>query len=453
MNSYEFSKNIRTYIEAKDYTTALSFFKANKQTIATNEITDNEYLVADMLTALRGIKAYKAGFEFLKTYNINISNNTALRVINSYGWLLYFYLKQHIERMNEAETAFAETLILSLVQILNAQTDKYSLNLLDHIFKLIAQHQKSEKPPAQRFLIRLCESITPENLSLQCSSVQVEQKGQTKELELASTREAWYSIYTKALYETKVYAHCIELCKEAVLKIENLHYSNKIWFKRREAQCLVAQGRTEMAIALYLEICKQKHDWFLLKELSACYFKTKEYENALKYACKAASEYGPINFKVELIELLGDILIQTNCNEIALKHYLLVKTIREAEKWKVDNQLLDKIKKSNNTQNKALVMASKEKLKNELSQFWNKKSTKKPTLQPNKVEIGIVNKLLQPKEQGIDGFIETLSGKSLYFFAAKSDPIYTKLSVGKKVQFSTTMAPKGEKAIGLKIID
>lgn len=180
MNSYEFSKNIRTYIAAKDYTTALSFFKANKQTIATNEITDNEYLVADMLTALRGIKAYKAGFEFLKTYNINISNNT---------------------------------------------------------------------------------------------------------------------------------------------------------------------------------------------------------------------------------------------------------------------------------QNKALVMASKEKLKNELSQFWNKKSTKKPTLQPNKVEIGIVKKLLQPKEQGIDGFIETLSGKSLYFFAAKSDPIYTKLSVGKKVQFSTTMAPKGEKAIGLKIID
>lgn len=451
MNSYEFSKNIRTYIAAKDYASALTYFKANKQTIAADEITQNEYLVADMLTALRGIKAYKAGFEFLKTYNIAISNNTALRVINSYGWLLYFYLKQNFVGMEEAEIALAETRILSLVQILNVQTDKYSLNLLDYIFKLIAQHQKSEKPSALRFLIQLCESITPENLSLLCSSVQVEQKGQTKELELASTREAWYSIYSKALYETKDYAHCIELCNEAMLKIENLHYSNRVWFKRRKAQCLVAQGNPEMAITLYVEINKQKHDWFLLKELSVCYFKTKEYENALKYACKAASEYGPINFKVELIELLGDILVQTNSNEMALKHFLLVKTIREAEKWKVDNKLLEKIKAYSNT--KTTAIATKEKLKAELTQFWNGNNAIKPAQQPNKIENGTIKKLLTPKEQGIDGFIETTAGKSLYFFAAKTNSIYTKLSVGVKVQFSTVMAPKGEKAIRLKIID
>jgi len=218
-----------------------------------------------------------------------------------------------------------------------------------------------------------------------------------------------------------------------------------------EAQCLVAQGKPEIAIAIYLEIAKQKHDWFLLKELSACYFKTNDYENALKYACKAATEYGPINFKVELIELLGDILVQTDRKEMAFKHYLLVKTIREAEKWKVDNRLLEKIKTTSN--NQSITTASKEKLKNELTQFWNEKNAKKAEQQPNKIENGIIKKLLQPKQQGIDGFIETSTGKTLYFFAAKSEPIYTKLTVGKKIQFNTTTAAKGDKAIRLKIID
>ena len=451
MNSYELSKNIHSYIGTKDYALALSYFKANKQSIAANEISANEYLVADILTALRGTKAYAAGFEFLKYYNMAIDNATALRVVNSYGWLLYFYLKQHYVSMDAAETKNTETRSLTLIQILNTQTDKYSLNLLDYIFKLIVQHQKSEKPWSSLFLIGLCEGINPVNLSLNCPSVQVEQKGQTKELELASTREAWYSIYTKVLFETKAYANCITQCNEAIMKIENLHYSNKIWFNRRSAQCLVAQGKHEMAIPIYLEIGKIKHDWFLSKELSACYFKTNDYKTALKYACKAATEFGAINFKVELIELLGDILVKTDCNEMALKHYLLVKTIREAEKWKVDKPLIDKIKATSNYQTPEYL--TKEKLKAELTQFWNANSVKKPAQAQNKVENGIIKKLLHPKEQGVDGFIETPAGKSMYFFVAKSDHIYTKLTVGAKVQFSTLSAPKGDKAIRLKLIE
>lgn len=451
MNSYEFSKNIRTLIAAKDYAGALGYFKANKQLIDPNEISANEYLVADMLTALRGTKAFRAGFEFLKMYTVSINNTTPLRVLNSYGWLVYFFLKQCYASLDETETATAETRILTLAQILNAQTDTYSLNLLDYLFKLIAQHQKSEKPSTQYFLLKLCESINPANLSYTCVSVQVEQKGQAKEMELASTREAWYSIYTKALLETKAYQQCIERCDEAILKIENLHYNNKVWFRRRVAQCLVGQTDYQDAIPIYLEICKQRHDWFMLKELSACYFKTNNYSNALKFGCKAATEYGTINFKVELIELLGDVLLETNCIEMALKHYLLVKTIREAEKWKVDKQLLDKLNTINNSH--TVNNASKEKLKTELTKFWNENAAAKPLQQQKKVEKGTVIKLLQPKEQGVDGFIETTAGKSLYFFAAKSATIYTKLKVGAKVEFSTESAPKGDKAVGLKMLD
>ena len=86
---YDFSRHIGQLKGEKKYSEALSFFKENKTSFNVAEISNNQYLIADILTCLRREKFFDAGFLFLKTFAIEINEETSGRILNAYGWLLW----------------------------------------------------------------------------------------------------------------------------------------------------------------------------------------------------------------------------------------------------------------------------------------------------------------------------------------------------------------------------
>lgn len=469
MTLRELSLQIHSLVSQKQYNEALALFKATKGGIAAESIAQNEYLAADMLTALRGVKAIGAAYEFLRIYNIVPGTETSNRMLNSYGWLLYATLKSETNTSESSQTDIKSNfqiqnrlkIFLEIMQ-LPAEADektfrdhKYSISLIEFLFRIIIKQEKSKINPDWKFLSDICERINPIYLSEQCHTINVEQKNKTKELELASAREEWYAAYSKGLMETNRYSKCQEICSEALRLPGKLHYDNKIWFERRIAQCYSKTNKPAEAIKIYSEIIRQKHDWFLYKELSECYFKEGNLAEAIRYGKQAASAFGPINFKVELIELMGDILSKQGNDDLAHIHYLLVIKIREAEKWNINQNLKDKITRVS-TSNDIPDRYSKEKLKEQLFAFWNNNTER--TNNPNQIKNtskgkGTIFKLLPPKAQGRDGFIKSENGKTFYFFLQTGHENFEQLKCNQSVEFEIIDTPKGEKAVKIKFIN
>ena len=100
---FDFSSHIRKLTSEKKYQDALSYFKANKNQFNDTAIASNEYLVSDLLSCLRRLNYFEAGFTFLQIYNIQINSDTKERILTAYGWILWSKYKSENSNQNNAE--------------------------------------------------------------------------------------------------------------------------------------------------------------------------------------------------------------------------------------------------------------------------------------------------------------------------------------------------------------
>lgn len=453
MTVTELSQNIHKYIVDKNYDVALSYFKQNKTGLNLSEISNNDYLISDMLSALRMTKSFEAAFRFIEIYDVHIDINTSFRVLNSYGWLIYNIFKKIQAEEKNIENSFLsnwnlKNITLIYLKTLNKIGNSDFNKMVDYLFRVIINYEKSKLNQDWHFISSLCELVNPNLLSDECYNVAFENKGKTKEVELASTQEEWYVVYSKSLWETSRYKKCISVCNNACNILKSLHYDNLVWFKRRIAQCYMKTNNIDEAILIYEEILLKKTEWFILKEVSECYFKKGEMDKALSIGRKAASSFGPINFKVELLELIGDILVKQDNLKLAWLHFRLVQKIREAENWKENNVLTYKLKNLAPYPD-SFESLSKDQLKQKLIPFWNDKNDNKDLRNTKKLK-GTIFKLLQPKTTGTDGFLKSDTGKIFYFFLPSSHPSYNNLKNDVTLEFEPLETAKGDKAIKIK---
>ena len=124
-------------------------------------------------------------------------------------------------------------------------------------------------------------------------------------MELASDQEKWFAQKTKALFKLGHWMECYELSKKALETFEKFHYGNESWFARRIALAKKNLGNPSEAITELKEILKRKQEWFIQKEISELLFEENDIENAFIYAIQAITNFGPLEFKVDLLLLLG----------------------------------------------------------------------------------------------------------------------------------------------------
>ncbi|GAB0174616.1 MAG: hypothetical protein HHAS10_04950 [Candidatus Altimarinota bacterium] len=448
---YSFSSHIGSLIKDKNFDEVLSYFKSHKSDFA-DEIRKDEYMIANILTALRKTKNHRFTHSFFDEFSINIYEKLSSRILTSYGWILFDELKASIKNksdIGDSNLISDNNITLFLKNISNIKDD-FSQSAFSQVFKSILDNHDEKGHWKQ--ICEICKQIPYENLSTRNEMIEATIKGKQKEVELASDQEKWFGYYTKALLESGKYEECSELSTLALDIIKKFHNGNDIWFSRRIALSNQHLGNTELALEKLLKIYEKKKDWFIEKELAEIYVLTGDTKQAFEYAIRAMNNYGDLEFKVGVMILLGDLLINEKEDEIAEKHYILSSLIRKREGWKIPQNLSGKIKGSE------VKDESFDVIKHDLIKYW-KSLNKQQDIPKNRSERfeGEVVKIMNNNERGINGFIGMQDKSSVYFILNRDSDnnLINLIKIGTKVYFfiKESEGDKSKrKAFGIRII-
>lgn len=458
---FDFSRQIADLKKEKRYSEALSHFKENKANFSKEQLSNNEYVVSDIISCLRYTNQFDAGFQFLKIYDIKIDDSQKERILTAYGWLLWSKYKAENENTSnfDDETQFFDEdeddfqdqnfhydknelieRIETLIPILLGLNSDFSKTVVSNLFSIVLKSEKKKPAPNWKVVNDFCSQIDPTLLSTDCSTIQVERKGRIQDMELASDFENWYAYKTKALIKLGEWQECFDTSKEALEKIENFHYSNDVWFSRRVALSKKNLGNTEDTIEELEAILKRKREWFIQKELAELYFEKDDLDTAFKMAIDAINNFGPLEFKVDLLFLIAKILNKQGKSDLAFKHLSLSKLVRQDEEWKIPQKLFDEL---NQFDQNEIPLNELKSLKSELKKYWNGfnkiDNRKKISKHSNNSENlqGEIIKILHDNERGKDGFIKS-DNNEFYFSASSNWHLTSELTVGNKVLFTIT---------------
>jgi len=258
--------------------------------------------------------------------------------------------------------------------------------------------------------------------------------------EFASDKENWYATKSKALFELHNFKECYEISKLAIEKIDNFHYNNDLWFARRIALSKKELGSIDEAIEELEKIYKRKREWFIKKELAELYFEIDKVEKSFYYAIDAicTNGFSKLEFKIGLIQLLGNIFKKYNKMEFANKHFLLLKIIREEHGWKIPQELQNEL---NNINIEEINLSS---IKNELIKYWKSCQPKTDKSLKSKKLQGYIKKILNNNEKGKNGFI-TSNKQDYYFVLPKHIKFIENVELNTKVEFEVLELNNGKK--------
>jgi len=461
---FDFSSHIRKLTSEKKYCDALTYFKANKNEFKNIAIAGNEYLVSDMLSCLRHANYYDAGFLFLQNYGIKITGDTKERILTAYGWLLWskykaansnlnnsdeynYHFDDNEENISDEDIHYSKNELIenigSLIPLLLNLNSDFSKTLISNLFSIVLKTEKNKPSPNWKLVNDFCNCFEPKQLSKDCSTIQVESKGQLRQMELASDLENWYTYKTKALLKLGEWQECFDISKNALEVLNNFHYSNDVWFLWRVALSKKSLGNTDDTISELEAILKKKNEWFIQKELAELYFEKKDFERAFKLSIDAINNFGPLEFKINLLYLMGKIYHEKGDLNMALKHFSLSRIIRLNNGWKIPQKLLDELQKYDNPETEKINV---ENLESELKKSWNSLAPQKN--KPNKSENfqGIILRFLHDNERGKDGFLKC-DNKEYYFSLSSNYHLTPKVDINSKVIFEVCPSNDGKKEL------
>jgi tetratricopeptide (TPR) repeat protein len=461
---YDFSKHIRGLISSKKYKEALDYFKTNKVQFDDVEIAKNEYLVSDILSCLRRANHVDAGFQFLQAYGIEINEETKERILTAYGWLLWSKYKIEnsdatasdeqnylfeddddaipYENVNYTKNELVSKIEILIPLLISCNSD-FCRTLTSNLFSVVLKTEKAKPNPNWQLVNGFCDHFEPGQLSRECSTIQVKRKGQLRDMELASDLESWFAHKTKALSKLGKWQECFDRSKEALNVLNNFHYSNDVWFLRRIALSKKNLGNTEDAIAELEGILNRKKEWFIQKELAELYFEGEDLGSAYKYSLDAINNFGPLEYKIDLLYLMGEIFQSKGETDLALKHFILSKAIRQKEGWKIPQKLIDRLKKFDQQDVQAI---NTENLESDLKKYWQSLISKKQGTSKSGLSEGFILKLLNDNERGKDGFLKCDS-KEYYFTLSANFHLTPQINVNSRVMFEVVPSRDGKRSM------
>lgn len=346
----EFSQSVSKLNKEKKYSDTLEAFKEKKGSFSDEEIANNEYLVSTIVTALRHTNKSDYAFKFFDHYKIEISETTNERILNAYGWLLLTKYKEenlpsNIDQKGEEfaddesgeidlpqPPVSSDTLkrIKKFIPIIIEIDDEFSYSVFARLFEVVLKTESKKNKADWQFINEFCDMVPCEKLKTDSRKFDIEKDsiGDKRTVEMASDLESWYAFKTKALYKLGKFQDCSNLSKTALETLKSFHYSNEIWFARRIALSKKQLGNTKEAIKELQQILRKKKEWFIQKELAELYKEEGNIDGAFRLAIEAALSPSNLDFKLDLLILLGDLLKAKNQVDLAFKHYSLSKLIR-----------------------------------------------------------------------------------------------------------------------------
>ena len=392
---YDFSRTIAAFNKEKHFADALNYFKEFKVDFTAAQIGSNKYIVNDIITALIETNHFDVIFTFIEQYNVVLDPKN-----------FSFLLKKF--------------------------KDKASVNW--------------------SVVNKFCDLVSVDLLDTTSRTIEVERKGEMKPMELASNKENWFAIKSKALFETQHYQECFELSKVAIESFEKFHYSNDVWFARRIALSKKHLGNSADALNELLLILKRKKDWFIQFEVAQLYKENGDYDKAFKYAISAINNFGDLEYKVGLLVFIAEVLDLKGEKELSFKHYSLSKLLRVQEEWSVPDAVFVALAQFSF---EPINIDKLSDLIRALKKYWSSFNAQQtfPKYNTNKIQTGKIDRILNNNEKGADGFIKFDGNRSIYFRLYETTEMIKKVAIGVEVEFKIIPASEDrkEKAVQLRI--
>jgi tetratricopeptide (TPR) repeat protein len=434
---FEMSKAVAEYKQQNRYTEALLCFKQHKMQFSKEQLLSNPYLIANIIHCLRKDKQFEAISVFAKIYGIDFDNKVDYLILNAYSWVIYDLIQS-----GKYPTPYPK--LISVFRSLCSSNHPNSQNTLSILFNVFVKSEKLKQNHNYEQIQKVCQSVDPNLLSTQSFKAEIEIKNKTKNVDMASPAEKWYSLTSKTYFELGQYQECIKNCDSAFSQIKEFHFSNNHWLMFRKAQCYGKLSKPDEALKLLFTVYTFKKDWFVEKQIAESYFQMGNFEQSKIYLFKAFLNFGELKYKGELILLLSEMFKIEKEPDLSLKALLLYKLVRENSGWKCSYEIGRALE---SMQNSTTSIGS---LKNELKQIATDYLN---GLVDASAISAYVQKIINSNERGANGFLKTESGK-IYYFVANPKVLFKKqLQVGTKVLCSQSeQMPNGKTRVSLQKI-
>ncbi|MFH0736343.1 MAG: hypothetical protein V1773_17495 [bacterium] len=322
------------------------------------DILRNDLLIKNIFNSYKALGKYEDGAAFIiNTLKYKFTPTTDNYFLVSFGWNIYFLLKNvtktddemNIESGNfhphhnvlKIEKEDLIEYLNCLLKLLNPENAKEA-NLRVRVLFQFVKYEKSNTNPDWHNINNFLNLLDVEKLDTNAQIITIKNGPKAgKQIELASDLENWYSYKTKALLEIEYYNECINESEKALVVLKNYHYDNAVWLKRRIAISKIKLGENKEGLKMLYEVLLHKKEWFVFKEYAEELVKLNEINEALKYAVDAALIKGEILLRLDLFNVISEILLKKNEKELAEKHTLLELAVRVERNWKIPKHLED----------------------------------------------------------------------------------------------------------------
>ncbi len=330
-----------------------------------------------------------------------------------YAWSIYHTELKNPEINDEERFLSAADMITKIT----TQDDTFSP--YTHTVLHVLHYLSERKPYPSEMIINWTDRLNPEALSIEPFKFK---SATGKQREHSSQREKYYLYRTKALNLLHKHDECIDACIKALQEITNYHDGNKFWILRQEAIALRTKGMLQEAVIRYLEILRDKKDWYVLKDLAEIHMTWEIWDEALHYAVSAAMATGDGDRKAIVYDLISNILQKLDKQSLSDKHMALAYMIRTRNRWNIIPEVQKKF---------APIISSfppEKSLYSELRNYWESILYGSSSRMKGKIINILAN--------GKSGFIETSDEKTYYFSFLNVQARKYEIQAGKTVSFN-----------------
>ena len=156
-----------------------------------------------------------------------------------------------------------------------------------------------------------------------------------KERKLASQRERYYALKTRALEKLERWVECLAVAQLALNACSPLHYDNDIWFSRRVARANINLGRVHEGISELERLATRKPASFIYSDIAEAYWRVQEHGRAFENCVRALQCPGEIGYKLAAIVLLARLLWCDGKGDDARRHLQFLIAYRRESGWRI----------------------------------------------------------------------------------------------------------------------
>lgn len=259
------------------------------------------------------------------------------KVSGLYSWYIF---DKYVKQVGKRELINNEKIIWNSFSIAKQkdlhENQEFPCPLTISVFQLADAY--SENIFNAKKVNELLNVLNPDLLSINPKLINTEERG---EIEIASDKEKYYSLKSKALLKLGEYSECIDLCEIALRSFDKFHYNNDLWFKMRQGICHDKLGNTERGESILYELLSTKagsDKWFIYRDIAEIYYEQSNYEKAWQYAVNAAYYGNEPRYMINLYLLQTRLLYKLKRQEEGeLIAKLLYAIIKENE-WKIKSE-------------------------------------------------------------------------------------------------------------------